>query len=48
MKSLEKLAAAESYLRAISTQPDNVAKDGKFHFVKNAAPNAFDYTPLTD
>ena len=31
MKSLEKLASAESYLRAISTQPDNVAKDGKFH-----------------
>ena len=25
-----------------------MAKDEKFHFVKNAAPNAFDYTPLTD
>ena len=47
MKPLEKLASAESYLRASATQPDNVAKDEKFHFVKNAGPNALDYTPLT-
>jgi hypothetical protein len=44
---LEKLAAAEEYINLLKSQPQNVAKDEKFHFVKNACQNMFS-EQLTD
>ena len=45
---LEKLAAAEDYIWHVFERPDQVAKDQKFHYVKNAAPYAFNPFDLND
>ena len=45
---LRKLASHETYLQACTHNPDNVAKDAKFHFVKQAAKYAFDDTAFTE
>jgi len=38
---LQKLADAEQYINLLKDQPGNVAKDEKFHFVKNACQHMF-------
>lgn len=45
---LEKLAAAERYHSHVIDRPDQVAKDQKFWFAKQAAPFAFDPFAVTD
>lgn len=45
---LQKLAAAEEYLWHLSNRPNQVAKDQKYFYVKNAATFAFDPYAATD